>query len=170
MKVRRVTATDAAKVRALRLEMLADSPLAFIERIDEAAARPHDQFCARIAANAAGSQASQYIAVTEDGRVVGQAGGHPSTRDRSATVIFSVYISPPWRGNGVLARLVEAVAGWSQSIGRPVLELEVVVGNDRAVHAYEKLGFVDTGVRSAHPTVPTLTELTMRRAAAIRRS
>ena len=43
--------------------------------------------------------------------------------------------------------------------------LEVVVGNDRAVRAYERLGFVDTGVRVPHPTVPTLTELQMRRPA-----
>jgi hypothetical protein len=39
----------------------------------------------------------------------------------------------------------------------------VVCGNDRAVRAYEKLGFVDTGVRIPHPTIPALTELQMRR-------
>ena len=43
--------------------------------------------------------------------------------------------------------------------------LEVVVGNNRAVRAYEKLGFVDTGVRVPHPMLPTLTELQMRRSA-----
>jgi ribosomal protein S18 acetylase RimI-like enzyme len=41
--------------------------------------------------------------------------------------------------------------------------LEVVVGNDRAVRAYERLGFTDTGVRVPHPVVPTFTELQMRR-------
>ena len=43
--------------------------------------------------------------------------------------------------------------------------LEVVVGNDRAVRAYERLGFVDTGVRVPHPVNPALTELQMRRPA-----
>jgi ribosomal protein S18 acetylase RimI-like enzyme len=43
--------------------------------------------------------------------------------------------------------------------------LEVVVGNDRAVRAYERLGFTDTGVRVPHPVIPALTELQMRRAA-----
>ena len=42
--------------------------------------------------------------------------------------------------------------------------LEVVVGNDRAVRAYEKLGFADTGERVPHPVIPALTELRMRRA------
>src|SRR5215208_3066455 len=42
--VRRVRPQDAARVRALRLEMLADTPLAYLERIDEAAAKPHAEF------------------------------------------------------------------------------------------------------------------------------
>ena len=41
--------------------------------------------------------------------------------------------------------------------------LEVVTGNARAVRAYEKLGFADTGERVPHPVVPALTELRMRR-------
>jgi hypothetical protein len=41
----------------------------------------------------------------------------------------------------------------------------VVVGNDRALRAYERLGFVDTGVRVPHPVIPVLTELQMRRPA-----
>ena len=64
----------------------------------------------------------------------------------------------------MLDELVEAVADWSRAIGRPELMLEVVVGNDRAVRAYERLGFTDTGVRVPHPVIPALTELQMRRA------
>ncbi|GAB3968144.1 hypothetical protein GCM10027615_19320 [Plantactinospora veratri] len=80
-------------------------------------------------------------------------------------MVFAVYLSPAWRGSGLLASLVEAVADWSRAAGRPELLLEVVVGNDRAVRAYQRLGFVDTGVRVAHPTIPTLRELQMRRTA-----
>ena len=36
-------------MRALRLEMLADAPLAFLETVAEAAARPHADYAARIA-------------------------------------------------------------------------------------------------------------------------
>ena len=57
---------------------------------------------------------------------------------------------------------VDAIAIFYRG-GRPELLLEVVVGNGRAVRAYEKLGFADTGVRLPHPTVPVLTELQMRR-------
>jgi len=57
------------------------------------------------------------------------------------------------------------VAAWSRAVGRPELMLEVVTGNDRAVRAYERLGFVDTGERVPHPTIPVLTEQRMRRPA-----
>ncbi|MFC7550823.1 GNAT family N-acetyltransferase [Plantactinospora sp. GCM10030261] len=151
-------------MRALRLEMLADSPLAFLETVAEAAARPHAEFAARIAGSASGTERGQFIA-DHDGRFVGHAGGVVAPRDTGTTVIFAVYLTPTWRGSGVLGPLIDAVAAWSRSCGRPELLLEVVVGNDRAVRAYQRLGFVDTGVGVPHPTVPGMTELQMRRPA-----
>ena len=61
--------------------------------------------------------------------------------------------------------LVEAVAGWSRDGGRSLLGLEVIVGNYRAIRAYERLGFTDTGQRVPHPTLPVLTEQLMTRPA-----
>ena len=85
--------------------------------------------------------------------------------DHATTIVFAVYVTPARRGTGVLDELVEAVAAWSREVGRPRLMLEVVVGNDRAVRAYERLGFTDTGIRVPHPVIPGMTELQMRRAA-----
>lgn len=162
--VRRVRPTDAARVRAVRLEMLADSPLAFLETIADAAARPHAEFAARIAGMSIGLRTAAFVAEV-DGRVVGHAGGQAAPGQPGVSVVFAVYLTPAWRGSGLLAALIDAVAAWSRAAGRPELLLEVVVGNDRAVRAYQRLGFVDTGVRVTHPTVPTLRELWMRRAA-----
>jgi GNAT superfamily N-acetyltransferase len=183
--IRRVRPADAARMRALRLEMLADSPLAFLETIAAAAARPHADYAALIARNSAGTTCGQFIAEPADatadhagtaaghpagraggsGRFVGHAGGIAAPDEPTLTVIFAVYLTPTWRGGGLLADLIEGVAAWSRAAGRPELLLEVVVGNDRAVRAYQRLGFVDTGVRAPHPTVPVLTELQMRRPA-----
>jgi RimJ/RimL family protein N-acetyltransferase len=151
-------------MRALRLEMLADSPLAFLETVAEAAARPHAEYAAGIAGNSTGPARGQFVAEV-DGRFVAHAGGAVVPEEPTLTVVFAVYLSPAWRGTGLLAEVVEAVAAWSRAARRPELLLEVVVGNDRAVRAYERLGFIDTGVRVPHPTVPALTELQMRRAA-----
>jgi RimJ/RimL family protein N-acetyltransferase len=162
--VHRVTPTDAARMRALRLEMLADSPLAFLETLAQAAARPHEDYRRRIIQASHGIHLAQFVADPGD-RLIGHAGGTAMPEEPDVTIVFAVYITPAHRGTGVLADLVETVARWSIEAGRPNLMLEVVVGNDRAVRAYERLGFVDTGVRVPHPVIPALTELQMRRPA-----
>ncbi|MCA2213633.1 GNAT family N-acetyltransferase [Jidongwangia harbinensis] len=162
--VHRVTPGDAARMRALRLEMLADSPLAFLETLAQAAARPHADYRRRISQASSGPGLAQFVA-DPGGRLIGHAGGTVLPEEPDVTVVFAVYITPAHRGRGVLAELIEAVADWSRASGRPDLMLEVVVGNDRAVRAYQRLGFTDTGVRVPHPVIPALTELQMRRAA-----
>jgi GNAT superfamily N-acetyltransferase len=161
--VRRVTAGDAGRMRALRLEMLADSPLAFLETLAQAAARPHEGYRQRLSMAADGPELAQFIADPGDGPLIAHAGGTLIPDEPLATVVFSVYLTPRHRGGKLLAHLVETIADWSTEAGRHELMLEVVVGNDRAVRAYEKLGFEDTGVRLPHPTVPVLTQLQMRR-------
>lgn len=160
--VRRVTPEDAGRMRALRLEMLADSPLAFLETLAQAAARPHESYRERIRQSSEGPGTAQFIA-DPGGPLIGHAGGTTVPGEPGCTVIFAVYLTPAHRGGKMLAQLVEAVADWSAAAGRDELMLEVVCGNDRAVRAYEKLGFTDTGVRLPHPTVRVLTELQMRR-------
>jgi ribosomal protein S18 acetylase RimI-like enzyme len=162
--VRRVRPDDAARVRALRLEMLADSPLAFLETLAEAAARPHTEYQARIARMATGHDRAQFVA-ERGGRLVGHAGGMAWPERTDTTVIFAVYVTPECRGEGVVAALVEGVADWSRAAGRPQLLLEVVTGNDRALRAYRRLGFVQRGEPVQHPTVPVLTELRLFRRA-----
>jgi RimJ/RimL family protein N-acetyltransferase len=164
--VRRVTAADAARMRALRLEMLADHPLAFLETLAQAAARSHEGYRQRLAQAARGGQLAQFIADPGGrARLIGHAGGTILPDAPGETVIFAVYVTPAYRGGKVLAELIEAVADWSRAAGRDRLMLEVVTGNDRAVRAYEKLGFEDTGERVPHPVLPALTELRMRRRA-----
>ncbi|MGN9766780.1 N-acetyltransferase family protein [Micromonospora sp. SD12] len=163
-EIRRVRPRDAARMRALRLEMLADAPLAFLETLADAAARSHADYAARIASVSTGAGTAQFVA-DPGGRLVGHAGGTAAPGEPGLTVVYAVYVTPAWRGSGLLGDLVDAVAAWSRACGRPELMLEVVVGNDRAYRAYQRLGFVDTGVRVPHPTVPALTELQMRRPA-----
>ena len=163
-EIRRVRSTDAGRMRALRLEMLTDAPLAFLETVAEAAARPHAEYAARVARVSAGTDTAQFVA-DPGGRLVGHAGGIAHPTEPGVTVLYAIYITPGWRGSGLLADLVAAVAAWSRACRRDELMLEVVVGNNRAYRAYQRVGFVDTGVRVPHPTIPTFRELQMRRPA-----
>ncbi|HEX5596891.1 MAG TPA: GNAT family N-acetyltransferase [Micromonosporaceae bacterium] len=163
-RVRRIRPADAARLRALRLEMLADAPLAFLETVAEAAARPHPEFVARTVEASTGDYIARFVAEA-GGRLVGHLGGVAAPDDPNLTLIFAVYLTRTWRGRGLLSELVEAAAAWSRAAGRPELMLEVVVGNERALRAYQRLGFVDTGVRVTHPRIPVLTEQQLRRPA-----
>jgi RimJ/RimL family protein N-acetyltransferase len=146
--------------------MLADHPLAFLETLAQAAARSHEGYRQRLAQAATGGQLAQFVADPGGrSRLIGHAGGTILPDSPGETVIFAVYVTPAYRGGKLLAELVEAVSGWSRAAGRDRLMLEVVTGNDRAVRAYEKLGFEDTGERVPHPVLPALTELRMRRRA-----
>ena len=166
--IRRVTPADGAAALALRLEMLADTPLAFIVTLAECAAQGLAAYTWRVARGATGGVDATFVAEVRDGRqvrLVGQAGAyaHPSAPDH--TVLYAVYISPAHRGAGLLGGLVDAVAEWSREQGRPRLELDVVTTNSRAARAYAKLGFSNVGGPIAHPTIGPLREQRMERPA-----
>ena len=163
-EVRRVRHTDVGRMRALRLEMLADAPLAFLETLAEAAARPHAEYAARIFQTVTGATNAQFVA-DPGGRLVGHVGGVAHPTEPGVTLLYAIYVTPTWRRTGLLADLIAAAAAWSRAQRRDDLMLEVVVGNERAYRAYQRLGFVDTGLRVPHPTIPTLRELQMRRRA-----
>ena len=162
--IRRVRTEDAGRARALRLEMLADTPLAFLTTLAEAAAKPHDEFVGRITRAAAGTQIGHFVAVSGK-QLVGQVIAVESPTDDDITMLFAVYVSPSHRGSGVLVGLVEAAAAWSRECGRNRLELEVVSTNARATRAYQKIGFQALGDPIPHPTILTLTEQVMGRVA-----
>jgi predicted GNAT family acetyltransferase len=117
-----------------------------------------------LAERAEGDATALFVAAA-DGRLVGQAGGWTAPGNATVTVVYAVYISPAWRGAGLLARLVDAVADWSVAAGRSALELEVASFNHRAIRAYQRLGFTDTGRPVRHPRIPVLAERVMRRPA-----
>src|SRR4029079_14464771 len=91
--VHRVTPDDAARMRALRLEMLADSPLAFLETLAQAAIRPPADYRLRIVQASSGGQLAQFVA-DPGGRLAGHAGGTVLPEDPGTTVVFAVYITP----------------------------------------------------------------------------
>ena len=162
--IRRVRTEDSGRARALRLEMLADTPLAFLTTLAEAAAKPHDEFVGRITRAAAGTQIGHFVAVSGK-QLVGQVIAVESPTDADVTMLFAVYVSPSHRGRGILVGLIDAAAAWSRECGRHRLELEVVTTNARAARAYQKIGFQAVGDPVPHPTISALTEQVMGRPA-----
>jgi predicted GNAT family acetyltransferase len=159
--VRRVRPGDGPLLRALRLEMLADTPIAFAETLDSARTHPLRRWIAQAERNASGDEKATYVAESGD-RFVAAATG---LADGARTWVVSVYVAPDHRGNGLVGQLIEEVGAWSAAAGRDQLVLEVAAENPRAVAAYARLGFTPTGESSPHPLYPEVTEQVMVRPA-----
>lgn len=157
--VRVTTADDWREVRALRLEMLADTPNAFGETLDHATRIAEPEWRTR---GARGEQpnGAQFAAIADDGRWIGTMGAFVT--DRGEALLVGVYVSPRFRGlsSGVTDALLTAVEEWC----RPrfsTLALHVHEQNPRARAAYERRGFDYTGARLPYVLDPGEIELVM---------
>ncbi|PPF79767.1 GNAT family N-acetyltransferase [Subtercola sp. Z020] len=157
--VRRTVEADWRQVRALRLEMLSDTPLAFgetlasAERLGEAVWRErarrgeNPRGTALVAiddgAPSSGEGDDDGAGATGGGRWVGTMGGY---LDPVGPMLVGVYVSPAWRGRaaGVTDLLLDGVEQWARTEADE-LYLHVHTANPRAIAAYERRGYEATG-------------------------
>jgi ribosomal protein S18 acetylase RimI-like enzyme len=145
--IRRVRPEDWREYRALRLEMLEDTPLAYLETLESALTRPDSDWQGRTL-RAARPGNTAYAAVDPaSGRWLGAMNAYVAT-DPTRVMLVSVYITPSARGRaaGVTDMLLDAVIAWARDRpGARALRLEVHEDNPRARAYYERRGFVLTG-------------------------
>lgn len=160
--VRRAHPGEAERLRALRIEALADAPVAFVERLEDALAAPAHSWVERLARGVEGGDSFLCAAADATGAWGAMAGGFLD--DEGEAWLFGVYVTPALRGTGLVDDLVAAVAGWTVGRGCPTLHLEVAETNTRAVRAYRRLGFRPTGAPGRpHPLYPEVTEVVLAR-------
>jgi L-phenylalanine/L-methionine N-acetyltransferase len=81
---------------------------------------------------------------------VGNLGVHPEGHACSShVVVIGMSVAEGWRGLGVGGVLLETAAGWAATVGVSKLTLGVFPENLRAIHFYERHGFVREGMRRA---------------------
>jgi GNAT superfamily N-acetyltransferase len=153
LEVRAVTPDDdPRRLRALRLEMLADTPIAFIERVENARRHPPGYWADRLKSYAAGADRTMYLAETPEGSWVATAGAYVDAK--GVAHLVSVYVTPSLRGTGLFDALAQAVFDWARARGCTEIRLEVALANARALAAYRRLGFAPTGYSQPHPLYP----------------
>ncbi|MBD0671285.1 GNAT family N-acetyltransferase [Streptomyces sp. CBMA156] len=160
--IRRVRIEDWPQARDLRLEALLDpvASVAFLERHEQAAARPDEFWQERTTRAATDPHVAQFIAQAEDGSwlgsmtgVVERAGGNGALEGDVVEVdqvhVVGVYVRPRARGTGLAGELIRTVQEWAWSLTEPRIErvrLFVHEDNARAEAMYLKAGFERTGV------------------------
>jgi GNAT superfamily N-acetyltransferase len=150
--VRRVRPDDWPRIRALRLQALRDpmASVAFLETVEQAQARPDEDWQARAANLAEGDGGAQFLA--ERGEeligslaVIIRSAGVPDYFDRipeaDLPTVVGVYVAPAGRGLGVIDALLVAAADWSRARGDRELTLDVHETNLPAMRSYERAGF-----------------------------
>jgi ribosomal protein S18 acetylase RimI-like enzyme len=137
-EIRRLAPADAADYREVRLAALKDDPAAFSSRYGIEAARPDEDFAARL-------QTSVVHAAYRGGRIVGMAGvaARSAVEPRSA-FLWGVYVRPKMRGLGIASRMLDAALETALEHFDEIT-LDVAVGNLAAIALYEIFGFARRG-------------------------
>lgn len=160
--VRRVREDDWPLLRAVRLEMLADTPTAYLETLESASARDESEWRFRARRGSEGAENIALAAVdpATPQRWVGYLACFVDTPGLAHLV--SVYVAPAWRGTGLAERMVGEVRRWAaESAGVGRLHLFVHEDNDRARAFYRRLGFSETGATMPYELDPSRREIEM---------
>ncbi|MCU1478968.1 MAG: family N-acetyltransferase [Subtercola sp.] len=161
--IRPTTEDDWLDVRALRLEMLADTPMAFGDTLESARALGESYWRERGRRGTAGSGANLAAIESADERWVGTMGGYVDRT--SGPMLVGVYVSPDYRGaaRGVTDALMAGIEEWARTES-DALTLRVHSQNTRAITAYERRGYVATGRLFPYILNPHQREMEMRKA------
>lgn len=151
--IRPTIADDWEQVRALRLEMLADTPIAYAETREHALEQPESEWRTR-GARGVTDRGTSLVAIDADGRWIGAMAGYLPDADAPAApgatvgpLLVGVYVAPDARGpeSGVTDALLAGIETWASTHG-DTLTLHVHEDNTRAIAAYERRGFERTDV------------------------
>jgi GNAT superfamily N-acetyltransferase len=157
------TEADWERVRDLRLEMLRDTPIAFMETVEAAEANTEEVW--RMRANRGTTPDSvQLVAVDDAGRWVGTMSGFVDRLEVRGPLLVGVFVTAGARGRdaGVADALLDAVEDWARGRG-DALTLHVHEDNARAIAFYRRRGYDLTGRTIPYNLDPTRNELEMRR-------
>ena len=150
MAIRRANLDEVAQSRALRLEMLADSPRSFVGKLDVvqnwSTARWESQLHSALAPDS-----TLIVAADESGKWVGQAAGRLFGHyDPPRIYLLGVYLTPTYRHQGLVDMLVVEVQRWAVTMGVVEIFLDVHESAVAARNAYRRLGFRPTGVTAPY--------------------
>lgn len=164
VSIRSTTEEDWREVRALRLEMLADFPIAYGETLERAQSLAEPEWRLR-GRRGQEPRSAAFVAIDEATmQWVGIMGGFVPVTPGAGPMLVGVYVAPAFRGraSGVADALLTEVETWARQRG-DTLDLHVHEDNPRAIRFYESRGFVDTGRRLIYDLEPGGNELEMRK-------
>ena len=141
MNIRRLTPSDGAAFRTLRLAALLDTPEAFVASHEEEVDQPMAFFAKRLIQRPGHAVFGAFAG----DRLAGTAGLARATTIQLAHKcnLWGMYVAESARGHGVARALVEAALDYARATpGVAKVTLSVDSANVAAIALYESLGFV----------------------------
>ncbi|GAA3837126.1 GNAT family N-acetyltransferase [Streptomyces phyllanthi] len=157
----RVRADDWRQCRSIRLQMLEDTPLAYLETVEEALRHPESEWRFR-ASRSAGPGNIGVAAAGPDGTWVGTMSGFLSAPGTAKLV--SVWLHPGHRGpeGGAAGLMLDEIVRWArEDNAADRLVLLVHEDNHRAIAFYRRSGFTPTGHTEPYPLDESSSEIEM---------
>lgn len=148
VQIRATTEADAEAFRDLRLRGLRDHPEAYGADADEMAGRTLQEWREMMRNGAVNNSGALFVAEVEGAlvgitRVVRDSEGR---KVRHTADIFSVYVRPDMRGQGIADALLHASEDWARTQGIHQIKLSVTTVNTAAIRCYVRNGFQVYGV------------------------
>jgi GNAT superfamily N-acetyltransferase len=165
--VRRIRTDEGARLRAVRLAALADSPGDATTTLARAQARPPEHWDEAAIANASGALQATFFAELADGTGTPVPGEEPVgllgayANETGIVNLVGLWSAPGHRDVGVAPALIDAVAGWARTIGADRLRIWVVERNEFAKAFYREQGFAPTGASIPYELDPRLKQVSM---------
>jgi GNAT superfamily N-acetyltransferase len=144
ISIRRLEPTEWRAYRELRLRGLADAPDAFGSTLAAESEKPDEHWIERLTTGGAPPWNLPLVADSGD-ELVGLVWGRIDPAATRTANIFQMWVAPERRGQGLGARLVDAVVTWARESRAREVVLRVTCGDSPALRLYARAGFVPEG-------------------------
>ena len=142
----------------MRIEKMTSEHVAQIAEIEKLCF--NDPWSEKSVASELGNKLAYWLVALEDDRVAGYVG---SQTVLDWTDMMNVAVHPDFRRRGIGEALVEQLTADLMKMGSRCLTLEVRESNAPAIGLYEKLGFVQVGLRKNYYRNPRENALILRK-------
>lgn len=142
--IREANVADAVRYRALRLEALQDSPIAFTADYQKNANQLPKYWEDLLSPQ--GDESTIFVAEHGE-QLIGMTGiarGN-SPKTRHGAWIWGVFVTPAWRGLRVADELIYSCFSWAKARKIVLAKLGVTAVNAPAIKCYERCGFKSYG-------------------------